>query len=81
MDKKESEDYRKEFRFIANPSISDNVGVDVELAQHIHLFAQQVSYTEASMMGGKITPVEAMQRFKDLYKHLKSINKTIKKKS
>ena len=81
MVRKEYEEYRKEFLFVVNPSIADEVGADVELAQNIHLFAQQASYIEASMVGGKITPVEAMQRVKDLYKHLKSTNKSLKKKS
>ena len=33
------------------------------------------------MVGGKITPAEAMARVKDLYKTLKTNNKNLKKKS
>jgi hypothetical protein len=53
---------------------------DEMLAENIHNFAHMASFIEASMVGGKITPKEAMKGMKDLYKTLKHNNKNLKMK-
>jgi hypothetical protein len=72
---------RNEFLFTMGTIPTEMTETDEMLAQNIHRFAQSASFIEASMVGGKITPSEAMARVKDLYKTLKTNNKNLKKKS
>ena len=70
---------KQEFLFTMGAIPVDMSETDEMLATNIHRFSQQASFIEALMVGGKITPAEAMKRVKDLYKNLKATNKHLKK--
>ena len=72
---------RERFSFAVTSCPADLSELDEMMAENIHRFSQAISYVEASMIGGKMTPEEAMHRIKDGYKALKSNNKNLKLKN
>jgi len=51
---------------------------DVEAIANLDKFANQLSYLNASVVSGRMSPKEAEKRVKDLYKQWKSSNKLLK---
>lgn len=74
---KSKKQLKEEFLF-STPTMAGDVSF-IEIAQgnNLHRFSTELSYIDAFVSGGKLSPKEAAKRVKDLYKVWKSSNQSL----
>ena len=71
---------KHEFLFAGN-GIPGNTDIcDIAQAENLNRFATRVSYLNASVCGGKLSPEKALKEVKSLYKEWKNEHKLIESK-
>ena len=73
--KQSKEKLSQEFKLIVE--CVPECGKEVAAEENLHRFTTQLSYVDAALRGGKITPKQAARQAKDLYKIWKESNKSI----
>lgn len=68
---------KDEFLFAKGTLPGDATFLDIAQADNLHRFVTRLSYLNAAVAGGKLTPKQASKDVKELYKRWKSSNKSL----